>query len=278
MQEVKAREIVFLNGEFLNKNAARISALDPGFLCGLGLFETMRSYNHRIVYLDSHLKRLKSSCSYIGLGMPYSLDRIKGIIKETVKINGLQDAYVRLTLWKQDKGTAVAVITKEFKPYPASKYNKGFSAQISRLRQSEYYLLAKIKSTSRISYELSFKEAKDKGFDEAIILNNRGNIAEASRSNIFLVKNKGIFTPSLECGCLDGITRKVIFDLAKKHKIALCQGNLTIQDLCSAHEAFLTNSLIGIMPLTSIEHKIIGKGKCENLTKFLISKYNSLLK
>ena len=278
MQRVKFREIVFLNGEFLFKKAVRISAFDPGFLYGFGLFETMRSYNHRIVYLDAHLKRLKSSCSYIGLEMPYSLDRLKGIIKQTVEINDLQDAYVRLTLWKQDKGTGIAVITKEFKPYPASKYNKGFSAGISRLRQSEDSPLTKIKSTSRLNYELSFKEAKDKGFDEAIILNNRGNIAEATRSNIFLVKNKEIFTPVLECGCLDGITRKVIFDLAKKHKIALYQGNLTIQDLCSVNEAFLTNSLMGVMPLTSVEHKIIGKGKCANLTKFLIAKYNSLLK
>lgn len=278
MQKKTTRQLVFLNGRFLFKNAAAISVFEPGFLCGLGLFETMRSYNRRIVYLDEHLKRIQNSCPLMGLKIPYSLNRLKAIINKTVKINGFKDAYVRLTLWQQERGTAISVIAKKYQPYPVKKYAEGFKAGISRFRQNENTPLAQIKSTNRILYELSLTEARNKGYDEAIILNNRGNISEASRSNIFLVKNKELFTPSLECGCLDGITRKAIFDLAKRYKIALYQGKLAIQDLYSADEAFLTNSLIGVMPLTAVEHKIIGRGKCESLTKFLIVKYSFLLR
>jgi len=135
-----------------------------------------------------------------------------------------------------------------------------------------------LKTTNRIFYDLSLKEARDKGFDEAIILNSRGIIAEASRSNIFWVKDKELFTPGLECGCLDGITRKAVFDLAKKYNFKIYTGNFTLQDLYTCDEAFLTNSLWGIMPLAVIEKETIGKGKCGKLTRFFIEKYNSLLK
>jgi branched-subunit amino acid aminotransferase/4-amino-4-deoxychorismate lyase len=122
------------------------------------------------------------------------------------------------------------------------------------------------------------KEAKNKSFDEAIILNNRGFIAEGSRSNIFLVKDNRIFTPALECGCLDGITRRVIFDLAQKHNLKIQGGNFTPQDLRESDEAFLSNSLIGVMPAVSVDKYPIGKGRVGRITKFFMSKYHLLLK
>lgn len=272
------REIVFLNGKFLALDEAKISALDPGFLSGLGLFETMRSYQRKIVYFSAHLQRIRRSCRLIGLKFPYPLNKLKAIIKKTVKINDLEDAYVRLTLWKSRLGTAILVMVRKYQPYSTQQYRKGFSAMVSRFRQDENSYLAQIKSTNRILYEVSFQEAKNKGYDESLILNRRGFITEGSRSNVFFIKDNAIFTPAIECGCLPGITRRVIFALAKKYKIKTYEGNFTLQDLFAADEAFLTNSLVGVMPLVSVGSKSIGLKQCARLTKFFITKYRSLLK
>jgi branched-subunit amino acid aminotransferase/4-amino-4-deoxychorismate lyase len=272
------KKTLFLNGKFIPEKDARISALTPGFLLGFGLFETMRSYNNKIVYFDQHLQRIKNSSQLIEMKLPYSIARLKEIIKETVRINGLKDAYVRLTLWKADLGAGILVMVKKYQPYSAWRYRRGFSIKVSRLRQDENSFLAGMKTTSRLLYELSLKEAKNKSFDEAIILNNRGFIAEGSRSNIFLVKDNRIFTPALECGCLDGITRRVIFDLAQKHNLKIQGGNFTPQDLRESDEAFLSNSLIGVMPAVSVDKYPIGKGRVGRITKFFMSKYHLLLK
>lgn len=270
--------ICFLNGKFLAINEAKISVQEPGFLLGFGLFETMRSYKNKIVYFDKHLERIKESSKLIKIGLSYSVDRLKGLIEKTIKMNGFQDACVRLTLWKKDTGVGILIRVKKYRPYTLQKYKKGFTAMISRFRQDEGSFLAKIKSTSRILYELAYREARLKGFDEAILLNNRGYIAEGTRSNIFFVKNNEIFTPSLDCGCLNGITRKVIFDLTRKYKISIYEGNFTLEDLYKAEEAFFTNSLMGIMPLASVKKKRIRQNpKKFKLTQFLIKGYNYLL-
>lgn len=272
------KEIVYLNGKFLEAKEANIPLVSPGFLCGIGLFETMRFLNKRTVYFDEHLNRIKNACKIIGLRFPFPLIRIKNIIKKTVEINGLPDAYLRLTLWESESGTGTSIIARKYKPYTLEKYKKGFSAKIAEFKQNDGCGLTQIKTTNRIIYELCLQDAKNYGFDEALFLNNRGLITETSRSNIFFAKNDAIFTPSLECGCLDGITRKVILDLARKYKIKAKEGNFTLQDLYYAEEAFLTNSLIGIMPLTSVEKQNIGKGRRGRLTDFFIKKYNLLLK
>jgi len=253
-------------------------SLTSSALCGFGLFETMRNYNKKIVYFDKHLKRLEKSSRLIGLPNPYSQGQLKQIISKAVKQNNFKDAYIRLTLWKEDKGVGVYALVKKYKPPASGVYKTGVSVTISRFSQSEGSLLANLKTTSRILYELSYSQAKQKGFWESIILNNRGIIAEASRNNIFFVKEDAIFTPSLSCGCLDGITRRVVFDLAKKYGFKIYEGNFTLQDLFNADEVFLTNSLAGIMPVSSIDKKRIGESRCGRITKLLIQKYNLLLK
>jgi branched-subunit amino acid aminotransferase/4-amino-4-deoxychorismate lyase len=272
------KEVCFLNGKFLMINEARISAQEPGFLLGFGLFETMRSYKNKIVYFDKHLERIKESSKLIKIRLSYPVDELKDLIGKTIKINGFQDAYVRLTLWKQDISTGILIRVKKYKPHTLEKYKKGFTAMISKFKQAEGSFLAKIKSTGRILYELAYREAKSKGFDEAILLNNHGYIAEGTRSNLFFVKNNEIFTPSLDCGCLNGITRMAIFDLTKKYKINIYEGNFTLKDLYEAEEAFFTNSLMGIMPLASVKEKRIGQNpKKFRLMQFLIKGYNYLL-
>ncbi len=146
---------------------------------------------------------------------------------------------------------------------------------ISRVRQQDIFL-AQLKCTSRLLYERAQEEAKAKGFNEAIILNKKGNLAEASRANIFFVLRHELFTPALLCGCLNGITRKAIMDLAKIYKIKVNEGNFLPQALLGSDEAFLTNSLIGVMPLRKIGKKKIGRGK-NKLTQFFRQKYLQLL-
>ena len=273
------QEIIFLNGKFTSHDEAKISILTPGFLYGWGLFETMRAYNNRIVYFDAHLERLKRSARLLDIRCPYSLAKVKEIIYEAVKINGLRDAYIRLTLWKSESGADTLIIAKKYQPCSSQKYKKGFRASISPFRQNENSFLAQLKTTNYLLYRLAYAKAREKDFDETIILNHKGNIAEASRSNLFFIKDKELFTPSLECGCLNGITRRVIFDLAKKYHIKAYEGAFSILDLYACDEAFLTNSLMGIMPLVSVEERRIGRGRSRyKLTRFFIEKYKSLLR
>lgn len=277
MQNPGFKEVIFLNGKFLSPQQAKIPLLGPGFLSGWGLFETMRAYHNRIVYFDAHLERIKSSAKLIGLRLPYPRGELKKIIKRAVKKSALTDAYVRLTLCKGLEPAGFSVIVKKYQPYSLRKYQKGIALTVSSFRQNENSLLARVKSTSRLLYELSYAQAEKKGFAGSLILNNRGYICEASNSNVFFIKDKVIFTPALACGCLEGITRRAIFDLAGDYNLGIEEGNFTPRDLSAAEEVFLTNSLAGIMPVASLNRKMIGKGRCGTITGFFIKKYRALL-
>lgn len=261
-------EIIYLNGRFVSAEEAKISVLASGFLQGLGVFETMRADKNKIIGLDYHLSRIKSGASFIGLRVPYSAEGLKRIIYRALCLSSYTDNYIKLTIWKDIKGTGILVIVKKYHSYSAQKYRQGFSAGISSLRQSEANLFSRLKTTNRLLYELGFQQAKQKGFDEALILNDRGYITEASRSNIFFVKGNELWTPSLECGCLAGVTRRIIFEQAKKYKIPVNEGRFTLSDLYEADEAFLTNSGMGVMPLVRVEKRLINNGKPGKLTEF----------
>jgi len=273
-------EMIFLNGKFLPRSRVGLTGTTPEFLYGWGLFETMRWYNNKIVYFDRHLQRIKDSSKLIAVNFSYPPARLRKYIEETVKINGFYDARVRLTILNKSEKTADTLITvKKYLPFSVAKYGQGFSCSVSPLKQNQGSLLANLKTTDNILSKLSYLAAQNKGFDEAIILNNRGYLAEASRSNIFFARDNEIFTPALECGCLDGITRKVVFDIAEKQSIKIYQGNFTLRDLAAADEVFLTNSLMGIMPLRSVENHLVGKrNPRRKFTNFFMEKYNLLLK
>lgn len=273
-------EKVFFNNKIIDAQQANLCATSPAALYGFGLFETMRSYKGKIVYLTEHLERIKKSARSFGLKIPYPAEKLKEQIDRIIKINKLDDAYVRLTVWRNSETKSdVLVCAGKYKPYLKSKYAQGFSCKISSLRQNEGSFLSQIKSTNYLFSLTAHSQAVRAGFDQAIILNNQGFVCEAGRANIFLVKNKEIFTPKLESGCLEGITRQAVLDLALKEGIACRQANFTLQDLYNAEEVFLTNSLIGIMPVKSVEGiKIGGKRQGISLTEVLMKKYSALLK
>ncbi len=270
--------MVFLNGKFVAPEQAMVAADEPGFLYGWGIFETMRACRQKIVYLDAHLKRLRQGAALISLKCPYQAAGLKKIIRRVVEMNGLADCQVRVSLWKAKANSGILITAGKYTPYTGQKYKSGFSACVSNYCQNAGAMLARLKNMNHLFYRLAGQEAGKKHCDEAIILNHQGCIAEASRSNIFFVKDNRLFTPALECGCLDGITRGVILDLAGKQQIKVCQGNFKLQDLYDSEEAFLTNSLMGVMPLASVEGHKIGKGTGKFLlTQGFLKKYNSLL-
>ncbi|MDD4939315.1 MAG: aminotransferase class IV [Candidatus Omnitrophica bacterium] len=272
------RQIVFLNGKFVPQEKAKVSVSTPGFLYGWGLFETMRCRNKKIVYFREHLKRLYHCAGLLGIKCPYPSDRLKEIVYRAAGKSGFRDSQVRITLSKAESGTDILITAKKYLQFPPLKYRKGFRGCVSSFIQDAPSLLANLKTTNYLLYRLALKEAQNKGFDEGIILNHKGHIAEGSRSNLFFVNEGRLFTPSLECGCLDGITRRAAIDFAKKYGIKVYEGNFTIPDLYSCQEAFLTNSLMGIMPLSSLDEKTIGNDKCKKITRFLIKRYNYLLR
>lgn len=271
------KEIIFLNGKFVKAKDANVPMLSHGFFYGYGLFETMRCWNRKIVHFPGHIDRIEKSARLLEIKFPYDRNKIKRIIKQALERSGFSDNYIRLTVWKDDvEQVSISVIIKEYKPYPVLKYKKGFSVCVSAVRRDNNSFLSGIKSTSRAVLELAYSKARENNFDEAVFLNNLGYIAEASRSNIFFIRDNTLCTPSLECGCLEGITRGSILDLAKKYGVCVNEGKFTLNDLYGAQQAFLSNSLMGIMPLAYVNDKSIGAiGK---LTRFFMDKYNALFK
>lgn len=288
---------VFLDGKWLTLDKARAPIDEPGFLYAQGVFETMRADNEKIFRLDAHLERLIYSSRRLKIDLSYSKEELRGIIEKALEINNFSPLVLRLTVWQaaparvpfgraRPNGIAgrgkikahTALIARKYRPYPQKKYISGFKAILSSITQNETNFLANIKASARLHFLLAEQEARNKGADEAILLNTKGDIAEGARSNIFLVKDGALHTPDKESGPLLGITRDAVLDIAKDLKIKTYQRKIKPSELFSADEAFLTNSLIGIMPLSAVEKKKIGSGKIERLTADFAKKYQENLK
>ena len=268
-----SKNLIYLNGEIIAESEAKISCLDPGFLYGQGLFETMRSYEGVVFQLDNHLRRLSKSLPLICIDLPHSLKELKEAIRLTLKANNLSNAYIRLNVWQGKDKVNVCIIVKQFKGYSEDIYERGFKGKIAKYRQNDNSLLSNIKSFNYLQFYLSRIEAETENFDEAIFLNPQGYLCEGSRSNIFLVKNSDIITPSLESGCLPGITRQVAIDLGKTAGRKIYEKKVLLDELLKADEAFLTGSLLEIMPLTSVDNQAINTSLPGSITLSLLKNY-----
>jgi len=278
-------EIVYLNGALIPLSQARISALDYGFLCGFGLFETMRAYRGRVFRLDSHLSRLADSARVLGLTI--EVLELKGAVMSIIKANRLSEARIRITVSIGEGGMTpdtslcvkptVLVLAERYQPYPRQVYQKGFSAVVSTIHRNSRSLLSGLKSTSFLESILVRQEARVAGADEAICLNEKDFLSEASMSNIFLVADDILKTPGKGSGVLPGITRQTVLELAHKLGIGALECDIKLDELFQAREAFLTSSLIEVMPLTAIDGKLIGSGKPGSVTKRLMIAYKGLV-
>ena len=279
-------EIVYINGSLVPRSEAHISVSDHGFLYGYGLFETMRAYNGTIFLLERHLDRLRKSAKSIGIKLS-GVD-LSQACYDTLKANELQSARIRLTVsngdsdafpWEEaDSQPTVVITTREYHPYSPQVYNRGLKAGVSSFMRSRHSSLSGIKSSNYLISVLARREIALEGLDEAILLNEDGNITEGSTSNVFFIKSSGLVTPPLESGILPGITRALVMEIAGTLGISVTEDNITLADLPQFQEAFLTASTMEIMPLGAVKERdgkenTFGSGEPGEITKRLMAAY-----
>jgi len=263
---------IFLDGNIVEADQRFIDALTPGILRAKGGFETMRFQNGNIVALDAHLKRLFKGLKLQKIISPYSARQLREHVLSLPKTNSLTQARLRLMVWQDSKKTHAAIICE-----PLSRLSqKGCRAIISKITRPQTKL-SQLKTLDYSPFRKAFVEAKRRGFDEAILLNKKGEIVEGSRTNIFFVKRGILHTPALSCGCLAGVTRQMILRIARKNKIPCRMVKVSPGVFMTSDEAFLTNSVAGIVPLIKVNHRRIGVGKLGPLTQFFSKAYQKLV-
>jgi len=231
--------IIYLNGRYLKASAQIIEAFTPGVFKAKGVFETMLAQRGVVLDTALHLKRLLTGLKILGVKAP---PINPSVLKEVLLRNHLSSARVRLMVWQA--GQQIHVMMAAL-PYKISKM-RIYRACLIKTNRAANCRLANVKSLDYGLFSEAFSKAQAQGFDEALLLNRSGHIFEASRANIFWIKNKVLYTPPLSSGCLNGITRQQVLKGAERLKISVKERNLTPEILKEADAAFLTNSLIGI--------------------------------
>jgi len=255
---------VYVNNRTVPKNEAVVSVFDHGFLYGDGVYETVRVYDSVVFLIDEHLGRLYRSASLIGLNLPKNIDQIKAALYETLDANALKNAYVRITVSRGygpigldpdlcEEPTFV-IIAEDMKEYPKSLYEKGIKTVIAQTKRNlRDALNPQIKSLNFLNNILAKIEAKEKGAYESIMVNVSEHIAEGTISNVFFYKDDILCTPSVACGILDGVTRKIVLDLAAREGLTVKEGEFTRDDIFSAAEVFITNTTMEVMPVCQVD-------------------------
>jgi branched-chain amino acid aminotransferase len=252
----------------------------------------MRAYQGHIFRLDHHLTRLRRSAQSLGLthsilNVVEGKQSLEAACMETLEANKLKDARLRLTIsagegdMMPDPSTCssptVLITARNLVPLPPGKYESGFKAALSSLRRNSQSPLSRLKSTCYMENILARMAARAAGCDEAVLLNEQGYLAEGSTTNIFLTSNGALITPSLESGVLPGITREAVLEIARASNIKTLERQVELKELIEAEEAFVTNSILELMPLTWFDGKPIGTGKPGQLTKKLLAAYRKLV-
>jgi len=270
---------IFVNGRMVAAGAGAISPTDRGFTLGDGVFETMLAVDGAVVRLDAHMARLVSGAKR--LHIPVDISAARAAIAETLAANGLTQspATVRLTLTRGTGARGLAfpieprptlvVSAGKYTPYPAELYQRGMTAVILPYRKNEFSALVGIKSLNYGENILGRADAQSAGADEGIFLNTRGFLAEGCVSNLFWVRNGTLFTPEVACGAVAGVVRAAVLTLAGSVGLAVSEGKYSASSLENSDEAFFTNSLMGIMPLTAVDGRAIGRGFPGDVSRLL---------
>ncbi|MCK5564738.1 MAG: aminotransferase class IV family protein [Planctomycetes bacterium] len=273
---------VFLNDKVIDTADAKVSANDSGFLYGMGLFETMRCNNGKVFAVDAHMERLFNSAKELEMDNTYTKEYVKDAIGKTLEANELTDARLRLTLTGGPMGNEVPestllITATEFVPYPQEYYQKGVTVVLTDRRQNAHDSLNRHKTTNYFARLLALNEARKKKAGEALWFSTENFLAEGCISNVFVVKDGVVQTPGLDTPVLPGIMRGTVIEAAVKEKMTVEEGPLVISDLLGADEVFLTNVIMGVLPVTGVEAKAIGDGKPGEITKKLSGKINELM-
>jgi branched-chain amino acid aminotransferase len=278
---------VYIDGQLYAKEDAKISVYDHGLLYGDGVFEGIRSYGGKVFRMEAHLDRLWSSAKAILLTIPISREEMATAIEKTLAVNGIQDGYIRVVVTR-GIGTLgldpnrcsrpnVIIITDYFALYPEELYRKGLEiVTVSVQRNHPAALSPRIKSLNYLNNILAKIEGQQAGCVEALMLNHKGEVAECTGDNIFLVRDGELLTPSMESGILEGITREAVIELARAAGIAVHEVPLTKHDVYIADECFLTGSAAEVVPVVKVDSRVIGCGVPGPMTRSLIERFHKL--
>ena len=280
--------LVNVNGTISDERHAVISVFDHGFLYGEGVYETLRTYGQRPFLLDRHLDRLRRSASLMALSVPLTdqefTDRITQTIAHAAGGAAEREWYIRLLLTRgvgdltYDPAAtpvpSVVIIVKKLDVLPEASYEDGVRAILSSIvRNHPESVNPAIKANNLMNNALAMQEAVRRGAFEAIMRNHRGEIAECSTANLFIVRQGAALTPPLKAGLLPGITRGLVFEIGRSTGIAVAEARLTDDDLFASEEMFLTSTTREILPIVDVDGRQIGSGRPGPVTRQLHSEY-----
>ena len=272
---------IFLNNQLVDAEDAKISVFDHGLLYGDGVFEGIRLYNKCIFKLEEHLIRLEMSAKALMLDIPMDREALTKAVCDTCRANGLENGYIRLVVTrgvgnlglsiKNCNQPQIIIIADNIQLYPKEYYEKGLKIiTVPTRRNNSAALPPMIKSLNYLNNILAKIEAQNLGYQEAIMLNDQGYVAECTGDNIFMLKDGVIYTPKIASGSLKGITREVVIDIAKELEIKLIETEMTRYDTWIADEMFLTGTAAELIPIVEVDSRKIGNGEPGKVTaKFL---------
>ncbi len=280
---------VYIDGKYYSKVESKISVFDHGFLYGDGVFEGIRSYDKLIFRLDKHLDRLYESAHTIMLEIPMTKKELTAAIIQTLKLNKLSNAYIRLIISRGigDLGLdprkcpkpSIIIIADKILLYPNKFYQEGLAIiTVPTFRNLPNSLDPGIKSLNYLNNIMAKIEANNCGYNEAIMLSSDGMVAECSGDNIFIIKNNILYTPPSYIGALKGITRDTLLEIGEKNKMRCEEKMLTRHELYNADEVFLTGTAAEIVPVVKIDERKIGTGRPGKITLKLMRLFKQMTK
>ncbi len=275
---------VYLNDELVDGDKACVSAADGGFLYGAGLYETLRSRNGVVFRLDDHLDRLLLSAATLAIAHSFDKQHLRRAIDRVLEANDLKDARLRLTLTggpltesEGQRKPTLLVSATEFGPYPADYYKTGVLITLCPFRQNPADPTSGHQTTGCYTRLLALNLAHLKRAAEALWFTTDNRLAEGCVSNVFLVKNSVLYTPSAQTPVLPGVARKAVLQMAKEQSIEAVEKDLYIADLLEADEVFLTNVVMEVLPATNVEQHPVGEGKVGPITRKLREGFTCLV-
>ena len=280
--------LVNMNGSLVPKEKAALSVFDHGVLYGDGVFEGVRAYNGKVFRLEAHVARLYDSAKAILLTPPITAKAMAQEILRTLAANKQVDGYIRpvITRGVGDLGlnpsncpkATYFIITDKIKLYPDATYRNGLPlVTVPTRRNVAEALSPKIKSLNYLNNILAKVEANQRGALEAIMLTQDGYVAECTADNLFILRKGRLLTPPTWQGALEGVTRAVVLELAAKLRVNAAEEPMTRYDVYTAEEAFMTGTAAEIVPVISLDGRVIGTGKPGPVTAKLIAAFKALV-
>jgi branched-chain amino acid aminotransferase len=278
---------VHINGKLYDKADAKISVFDHGLLYGDGVFEGIRVYEGKVFRLREHVERLYDSARAIKLEIPLSREQMAEAITSTVQANNKRNGYIRALVTRgagylgldprKTTDPQVVIIVDDISLYPPELYENGMEiVTVSTIRNHPNALNPRIKSLNYLNNIMAKMEAIQSGCLEALMLNHKGEVAECTGDNIFIVKRGALKTPPTDAGILEGVTRNTVLELARAASIPVQETALTRLDVHTADECFLTGTAAEVIPVVKCDGRAIGSGKPGPVTKQLRERFHQI--